>query len=73
MNMSYCRFHNTNIDLDQCLNVFEESDDETISVEEKQAAKKMFGRFLEFCLENGIIEDCDYEAVDDLIDGFPKD
>lgn len=27
MNMSYCRFHNTTIDLDDCLNVLEEQDD----------------------------------------------
>ena len=26
MNMSYCRFHNTTIDLDECLNVLEEQD-----------------------------------------------
>lgn len=73
MNMSYCRFNNTNLALDQCLNVFEEPDDETINAEEKQQAKKMFGRFLEFCLENNIIEDCNYESVDNLIDGFPEE
>ena len=26
MNMSYCRFHNTTIDLNECLNVLEEQD-----------------------------------------------
>lgn len=72
VNMSYCRFNNTNLGLDECLNVFEESEDETISPEEKSCAKKMFLRFLEFCLENNIIEDYDNTTMHNLIDSFPE-
>ena len=54
-NMSYCRFRNTAMDLDDCLEALEYK--EELSKEEFNACRKMFRRFIEFCLDEGIIED----------------
>lgn len=70
MNMSYCRFHNTNIALTECLSILEDPEDETISKEEKDAAKILFKRFLNFCLDNGIVEDYNKETYTKMIDNF---
>lgn len=53
-NMSYCRFHNTGMDLEDCLCALEE--EEMLSKCEFEACEKMFVRFLDFCVEAGIIE-----------------
>ena len=47
-NMSYCRFHNTNIDVDDCIEAL--SDDEFI------ACKNMFENVLEFFEEYDVCE-----------------
>lgn len=70
MNMSYCRFHNTNIALTECLSILEDPEDESMSQEEKDAAKILFKRFLNFCLDNGIIEDYNKEIYIKMIDSF---
>lgn len=53
-NMSYCRFHNTNMDVNDCIEaLYEEtklSDDEYIS------CKNMFENVLEFFEENDVCE-----------------
>ena len=66
MNMGYCRFKNTNLALQECLCAIE---DGTIqSHREAAEGKNMFGRFLEFCEDNGIISDFDREEIDVLLD-----
>ena len=64
-NMSYCRFRNTNMDLDDCLEALREGDE--LSTEEFKACKQMFERFIEFCYEEGIIEDAE---IDDKLNEF---
>ena len=53
-NMSYCRFHNTNMDVDDCIEALYEgtklSDDEFI------ACKNMFENVLEFFEEHDVCE-----------------
>lgn len=55
-NMSYCRFHNTNIDMNDCLEAI--WDGETLSDSEFIACKNMFNNILEF------FEDYDIAEVD---------
>ena len=66
-NMSYCRFHNTNIDLQDCLDTLNEG--ETLSKSEFLACKDMFERFIYFCCDEGIIEDENGE-LDDRLEEF---
>lgn len=63
-NMSYCRFRNTESDLSDCLYALEEGD--TLSVEEAGAGSRMFRQFLNFCMDNDIIEEYDGEALTQL-------
>ena len=66
-NMSYCRFHNTNIDLNDCLWALE--DDDELSEFEYEACVQMFNRFVYFLVDNGIIDE-DGELKDRLEDFF---
>lgn len=54
-NMSYCRFHNTKIDLDDCLDALREG--ETLSNEEFKKCKQMFKNIVSFLEDEGVIED----------------
>lgn len=66
-NMSYCRFHNTRLDLGDCLDAL--SDGEHLSRSEKRSGCLMFNEFLDFCQNNGIIDDFDAETVENLFSG----
>ena len=65
MNMSYCRFRNTNGDLLVCLDVLRDrySEKVTLSKEEYYACERMFDNILNFLIDEGIIED-DEEIFD---------
>jgi hypothetical protein len=67
-NMSYCRFYNTRIDLEDCLDAL--NDNEELSAEELKSCKQMFNMFIEFCVDEGIIEDEDGELEERLEDFF---
>ena len=67
-NMSYCRFHNTRIDLEDCLEAL--NDNEELSAEEFRACKRMFNMFIEFCVDEGIIENEDGKLDERLEDFF---
>lgn len=69
-NMSYCRFHNTNIDLRDCLDTLREND-EVLSKSEFYACKEMFREFIDFCCDEGIIEE-DGDLDDRLEEFFEK-
>ena len=59
-NMSYCRFRNTRLDLDDCLQTLSDGDfdgEGGLSEEEHRACVKMFQDFIEFCVDNDIIEE----------------
>ena len=67
-NMSYCRFHNTNLDLVDCLETLNEQ--ESLSDEEFESCKDMFHGFIDFLIQEGII-DCDYEEeVEENLEEF---
>ena len=66
-NMSYCRFHNTNMDLRDCLEALEDGSE--LSTDEFVACKNMFRKFIDFCYDEGIIEDEDGE-LDDRLEEF---
>lgn len=63
-NMSYCRFTNTRIDLNDCLDALRR--DERMSGMEVQAGRNMFVDFLGFCRDYGIIDTYDRELVEHL-------
>lgn len=53
-NMSYCRFHNTNLDMRDCIDAL--YDGEELSDDEFKACRNMFGNVLEFLEDNNICE-----------------
>ncbi len=65
-NMNYCRFHNTLIDLLECIEAMENQ--EKISADERIKAKKLLITFLEFAEDNSIIESYNTTNVNDIID-----
>lgn len=69
-NMSYCRFHNTNLDLGDCLDALECG--ETLSNNEFIACQDMFRRFIDFCCNEGIIEDENGELDEKLEEFFEQ-
>lgn len=64
-NMSYCRFQNTSDDLAECLDALEQQ--KHLSGEEYYAAVGMFKSFLEFCQDEGIIEDFDTDRLKEYL------
>lgn len=62
-NMSYCRFHNTVVDLEDCINTLEgynEGELKDLSEDEKRAINKLLGRQLERLNEIKDLIDEDY-------------
>lgn len=67
VNMNYCRFNNTKIALNECLEAIQCG--EKLSDDEMKCCKQMFRSFIDFCYESGIIEDEDDE-LDDRLEEF---
>lgn len=63
-NMSYCRFHNTRLDLEDCLDAIRE--EKPLSSSEARAGRHLFDDFLSFCVDQGIIDSFDSEEVEIL-------
>ena len=63
-NMSYCRFHNTRLDLEDCIDALR--NEERLSSDEDRAGLNLFGDFLSSCVEQGIIDSFDSEEVETL-------
>jgi len=62
-NLSYCRFHNTKGDLEDCLSVFE--DYETIHSESEQnSAQHIFERIGQFLEDQNLIEELPSDFID---------
>lgn len=53
-NMSYCRFHNTNLDMNDCIEALYDNDG--LSSDEFIACKNMFENVLEFFEGNDVCE-----------------
>lgn len=60
-NMSYCRFHNTRLDVQDCLEALQE--EEPLSKDEASAGRWMLDEILLFCCDEGIIDTYDGEAL----------
>lgn len=67
-NMSYCRFHNTQMDLEDCLDALRDNGE--LSKSEFMKCKQMFGSFIDFLLDEGVIEDEDGELNERLDEFF---
>lgn len=55
-NMSYCRFYNTVMDLEDCA---EHMDDDLESVEEERARKRLLKLCVQIALDSGLVEECE--------------
>ena len=66
-NMSYCRFHNTRLDMDDCIGALKraEWDDEKISKEEIRYCKMMFDTIIGYLDDEGLIDEFDYDAYEE--------
>ena len=65
-NMSYCRFHNTALDLHDCIDALEERT--VASEDERDKAYELLRTFLDFAEDNGIIEEYDEDSLNNVID-----
>lgn len=68
MNMSYCRFQNTVIDVRDCLDALR-YDGEKLSEEEMLACRELFETFIDFCYDEGILEE-DYNTMQERLEDF---
>ncbi len=70
MNMSYCRFHNTRMDLGDCLDALR--DEEEVSADEQKYARWMFEEFIEFLFDQGILDDeeCSFGTVKSRLEEY---
>lgn len=99
-NMTYCRFQNTNPDVQDCMEALNELADlqneiewlensgrdeepemkevteefrrNQLSRDEARAAARMLETFLDTMESLGIIEEYDYQKMNDMIDSFTK-
>lgn len=67
-NMSYCRFHNTNLDLEDCLEALRYEGE--LSKAEHMEFKVMFSNIIQFLFDEDIIRDDDGELDERLEDYF---
>ncbi len=68
MNMSYCRFRNTVIDIRDCLDALRYNE-EKLSEAEMFACRELFETFIDFCYDEGILEE-DYNAMEERLNEF---
>ena len=67
-NMSYCRFHNTNLDVRDCLDAIRSG--EQLSDSEMDCCKRLFKQFIAFCYEAGIIDSDEIDNMDERLEEF---
>ena len=76
-NMSYCRFENTEIALNECLNALDEAIDgeNELSEDEYMACRRLFKTFVNYLYENDIIgNDGDLEEnLEDFLSSIPSE
>lgn len=68
-NMSYCRFQNTRLDMEDCLDALRE--EKPLSRDEANAGRWMIGDILAYCRDNGIIDS--YNGPRDSDHGWQKE
>ena len=66
-NMSYCRFHNTRLDMDDCIDALKraEWDGEKISKAEIKYCKIMFDNIIAYLDDEGIIDEFDWDVYEE--------
>lgn len=64
-NMHYCRFHNTRMDVNECLDALDER--EQLSPSEADAARQMLKAFVEFLTAEGVIDEYDSNALAGIV------
>lgn len=64
--MSYCRFRNTEIEIDNCIEALE--DRKIYSEEEKTTARRVLKKILNFCKSECIIDGFNMDQVTAMID-----
>ena len=66
-NMSYCRFANTRIDVEDCIETLREAEwnGETISEDEIGYCRMMFDTIIDYLDEEGIIDEFDWDAYEE--------
>ena len=66
-NMSYCRFHNRRLDMNDCIEALKraEWDGEKISKEEIKYCEWMFDSIIEYLDDEGIINEFDWDAYEE--------
>ena len=68
--MSYCRFQNTVIDLRDCLDTLRYcGDTEPLSIEEMTACRELFETFIDFCYDEGILEE-EYNEMQERLEEY---
>lgn len=65
-NMAHCRFHNTKIDIQDCLDAVHNQDIPSNS--ELNSAKSMFENVLTFLQDNGVIDEFNEDALNEMLD-----
>lgn len=62
-NMSYCRFHNTRLDMDDCIETLREAEwgEERISEDEIGYCRMMFDTIIDYLDEEGLIDEFDWD------------
>lgn len=70
-NMSYCRWHNTRLDVMDCLEAYYDAED--FSKEEHRSAKRLFEAVCEFLENEGVIEEYDLSYVFNHLDMMLED
>lgn len=69
-NMSYCRFHNTRLDMEDCLDALRS--ERWLDAEEARDGRHLFDDFLSFCRDQGIIDSFDQEEVEILFNRLER-
>lgn len=69
-NMSYCRFFNTNLDMNDCLDAI--WDGETLDGDELIACRHMFQNVLEYFENICVIEEVDWDEFEKWIESISK-
>lgn len=70
-NMSYCRFRNTRLDMEDCLNVLRE--EKPLSSDEANAGRWMIDDILSYCQDSGIIDSYDGQRLDAVFERLVKE
>lgn len=62
-NMSYCRFNNTRIDVEDCIDALREAEfgDNTISEDEIGYCRMMFDDIIDYLDEEGLLDNFDWD------------